>query len=143
MLQKRTYLVLPLTLVLLIGTLTGCKKAIQSAQEDFVVSLITNNIWVITLYSENGINQTALFNGYDFKFNKDLTVYGRIAGQPDAGGTWKGDASAMTITSSFPNGPAPLNKLTGIWNITKTTLTSVKSTRTENGVTYNLDLQKK
>lgn len=133
-------------ILLLSATITTnwcCKKAIENAQEDFVVNLITNNLWVITLYSENGTDQTVLFNGYDFKFNKDLTVYGRITGQPDAAGTWKGDAAAMTITSSFPNGPAPLTKLTGVWNITKTTLTSVKSTRTENGVTYNLDLLKK
>lgn len=121
----------------------GCKKAIQNAQEDFVVNLITNNLWVVTLYSENGANQTALFDGYDFKFNKDLTVFGRKTGQADAAGTWKGDATAMTITSGFPNGPAPLTKLTGVWNITKTTLTSVKSSRTENGITYNLDLLKK
>lgn len=130
-------------LVLILLCQYSCKKAIQTAQEDFVVNLITSNLWTVTLYSENGTNQTALFAGYDFKFNKDLTVWGQLAGQPDAAGTWRGDASAMTITSAFPNGPAPLQKLTGIWNITRTTLSSVKSTRTENGVTYLLDLQKK
>ena len=141
--QRWKTLVSALLLLATITTNWGCKKTIENAQEDFVVNLITNNLWVITLYSENGTDQSALFNGYDFKFNRNLTVYGRITGQPDAAGTWKGDVAAMTITSSFPNGPAPLTKLTGVWNITRTTLSSVKSTRTENGVVYNLDLQKK
>lgn len=140
--RNKTSIHLAVMALLILGQYS-CKKAIQSVQEDFVVNLITNNLWTVTLYSENGTNQTGLFAGYDFKFNKDLTVYGQLAGQPDAAGTWRGDASAMTITSAFPNGPVPLQKLTGIWNITRTTHSSVKSTRTESGVTYLLDLQKK
>jgi hypothetical protein len=129
--------------VMLSGTLTGCDKAVEDAKEDFVISLITNNLWVVTQFTEGSSNLTADFAPYEFKFNRDETVLGRRTGQPDAQGTWRGDAGSMTITSSFPNGPNPLNKLTGVWNITKTTLSSVKATRTNNGVVYNLDLSKK
>lgn len=128
---------------LLSTTLTGCKKTVEDAKEDFVISLITNNLWTVSQFTEGGSNLTTDFAPYDFKFNRDETVLGRRTGQPDAQGTWRGDAASMTITSSFPNGPAPLNKLTGVWNITKTTLSSVKATRTAGGVVYNLDLVKK
>jgi hypothetical protein len=123
--------------------LFGCQKAVEDAKEDLVINLITSNLWRVTTFTENGTNITAEFAPYDFKFNKDESVFGQRAGQPDAVGTWKGDAATMTITSSFPNGPAPLDKLTGVWNITKTTLSSVKATRTGGGYTYNLELQKK
>ena len=122
---------------------SGCKEEIQKAKEDLVVDLIVNNLWVVTNFTEGSTNITASFAPYDFKFNRDESVLGRKTGAPDAVGTWKGSAAAMTITSNFPSGPAPLDKLNGVWNITKTTLSTVKSTRTENGVTYFLDLQKK
>jgi hypothetical protein len=122
---------------------SGCKEEIQQAKEDLVVDLIVNNLWVVTNFTEGTTNITSSFAPYDFKFNRDETVFGRKTGAPDAVGTWKGSAAAMTITSNFPSGPTPLDKLNGVWNITKTTLSSVKSTRTENGVTYFLDLQKK
>ncbi len=127
---------------LLVG-LSSCKKAVEEAKEDFVVNLIVNNLWQVTNFTEGPDNITGQFADYEFKFNRDLTVFGRKPGQPDAAGTWKGDAGAMTITSAFPTGPAPLTKLTGVWNITRTTLSSVRATRTESGTVLNLELQKK
>lgn len=123
--------------------LAGCKEEIQQAKEDLVVDLIVNNLWVVTNFTEGSNNITASFAPYDFKFNRDESVLGRKTGSPDAVGSWRGSAEAMTITSNFPSGPTPLEKLNGVWNITKTTLSTVKSTRTVNGVTYFLDLQKK
>ncbi|HSC52464.1 MAG TPA: hypothetical protein VLC98_02515 [Phnomibacter sp.] len=139
--MRRSFIAPLLAVVLLFSS--GCKEEIQKAKEDLVVDLIVNNIWVVTNFTEGSSNITANFSSYDFKFNRDESVYGRKAGSPDAVGTWKGDAAAMTITSSFPLGTEPLTKLTGVWNITKTTMSSVKSTRTEGGVTYFLELQKK
>ncbi|HMP92946.1 MAG TPA: hypothetical protein PKD90_08760, partial [Phnomibacter sp.] len=75
--------------------------------------------------------------------NKDNTVYGRRTGFPDASGTWRGSSEDMSITSAFPASAAPLDKLTGKWMIKKTTLSSVNSTRTEGGITYELNLVKK
>jgi hypothetical protein len=141
--MKRFSLSFSLLVLLALGTLTGCDKAVQDAKEDFIYNLITNNLWVVTNFSEGGTNITDSFAPYQFKFNKDESVFGQRTGFTDATGTWKGDAGTMTITSSFPSGPAPLDKLTGVWNITRTTLSSVKATRTAGGVVFNLDLQKK
>ncbi len=121
----------------------GCKKAVQNAQEDFVVNLITSNIWLVTSFSENSTNITSGFSPYEFKFNKDGSVYGIKTGASNAVGTWAGNATNLTITSAFPAGPSPLDKLTGVWNITKTTLSSVKANRVDGSSTYYLELQKK
>jgi hypothetical protein len=139
----RRILVVGAALLVAVLAVSACKKAIQDAKEDFVVNLIVSNLWVISNFTEGPANITSQFAEYEFKFNRDLSVFGRKAGQPDAVGTWRGDASAMTITSAFPSGPAPLHKLTGVWNITRTTLSSVKATRTEAGTVMNLELQKK
>ncbi len=140
----RRLLIATLCFFLLVGIGSpGCKKTIENVKEDFVINLITNNIWLVTNFTEGSDNLTSSFVPYEFKFNKDETVHGIKTGAPDALGTWKGDANSMTITSSFPNGPVPLNKLTGVWHITKTTLSSVKATRTEGGMVYYLDLVKK
>lgn len=130
-------------LLVAVFAFSACKKAVQEAKEDFVVNLIVNNLWTVSNFTEGPATITGQFADYEFKFNRDLSVFGRKAGQPDAVGTWQGDAAAMTITSAFPAGPAPLNKLTGVWNITRTTLSSVRATRTEGGTILNLELQKK
>jgi hypothetical protein len=139
----RTTFILSILTLFSFAFLPACKKAVQKAQEDFVVNLIVNNTWVVTNFAEGSNNITASFTPYEFKFNRDETVFGKRTGQPDAMGTWKGDANSMTITAGFPSGPAPLNKLTGVWLITRTTLTSVTATRTEAGVVYNLSLASK
>jgi hypothetical protein len=122
---------------------SGCKKAIQNAQEDALMRLITNNIWLVTSYKEGNEDMTALFAPYEFKFNKDKSVLGKKAGAPDAVGSWVGSAETMSITSAFPNGPEPLTKLTGVWQVTKSTLTTVNSTREANGKIYYLNLKSK
>jgi hypothetical protein len=141
--RLRTALLLTILTIVSVGFMTACKKAVQKAQEDFVVNLIVNNTWMVTNFAEGSNNITASFTPYEFKFNKNETVFGKRTGQPDAMGTWKGDANSMTITAGFPSGPEPLNKLTGVWLITRTTLTTVTATRTEAGVVYNLSLASK
>ena len=124
--------------------LFGCQKAVEEAKEDLVMNLITSNLWIVNGFTENGSNISSSFTGYDFKFNEDESVFGRKSGLPDAVGTWRGDAATMTITSNFPSGPTPLEKFNGVWQITKTTLSSVKATRTgTSGISYTLELIKK
>jgi hypothetical protein len=129
-------------LVMAVGQ-SGCKKAVEAAKEDLLMNLITDNLWLVSNFKEGNTDLTNNFSVYEFKFNKDGTVYGKSAGQPDASGTWKGNSEDLSITSAFPNGPSPLDKLTGKWMITKTTMSSVKSNRVQGSTTYYLDLIKK
>jgi hypothetical protein len=122
----------------------GCsEKAIEQKKEDLLVQLITTNIWVMSSFFENTTDLSAQFNGYEFKFNTDGTVFGIKAGQANAVGTWVGSTAAMTIVSNFPNETSVLKKLNGTFNITSTTLSSVKATRTEGSNEFKLYLVKK
>ena len=135
------FLSLGLTFVMLITC--GCKKTVENAAEDFMTNLITNNLWLVDGFSAGTTIYTSDYSSYEFKFNKDGSVYGRKTGANDEVGTWKPDANAQTIISNFPNSPHPCNKLNGLWQIQKTTLSSVQANRFEAGVEYKLSLVKK
>jgi len=124
--------------------LMGCpKKIIEDIKQNYVMDLITGNIWVVKAFSEGSADLTTDFAPYEFKFNKDLTVFGQKAGTPDAVGTWLGDATTMTIQAAFPNETTILKKLTGTWKITSNTLSEVKANRFEGATEFKLHLQKK
>ena len=138
---KRMFLFLGLAAALTING--GCKKTVTKAAEDFMINLITNNIWLVSNFSEAGTNLTADFSVYEYKFNKDGSVWGQKTGVVNEVGTWAGNSDAQTITSFFPNSPHPCNKLNGVWQIQKTTLSSVTANRFEGSTEYKLYLVKK
>jgi hypothetical protein len=139
--KNRRFLFLGLTIILLINS--GCKKTVENAGEDFMTNLITNNLWLVDGFSVGTTIYTADFSSFEYKFNKDGSVYGRKTGASDEIGTWRPDANAQTISSNFPNSPHPCNKLNGLWQIQKTTLNSVQANRFDAGVEYKLSLVKK
>ncbi|TAD81093.1 MAG: hypothetical protein EAY75_18215 [Bacteroidetes bacterium] len=122
---------------------SGCKKAVEKVAEDFMVNLITNNLWVVDEFLEGSVNHTNDFKPYEFKFNKDGSVFGQRASMPNEVGTWQANSEAQTITSNFPVAPHPCNKLNGVWQIKKTTLSSVNAVRLEGSTEFKLFLVKK
>jgi hypothetical protein len=144
MIIKTRISVLWIALVLLVSGMAGCsKEKVQDAKEDFVMNLITSNLWKITLFTSGTEDYTSSFNVYDFKFDKDGTVSAMLGSTSVLAGTWAGSAENMTITSNFPTATSPLNKFNGVWKITKTTLSSVKSERYEGTVLLKCNLDKK
>jgi hypothetical protein len=132
-----------LLLVFAVAIGSSCKKVVTEAAEDFMVNLITNNIWLVESFSEGSTNLSADFKPYEFKFNKDGSVFGQRTGMPNEVGTWAANADAETITSNFPSAPHPCVKLNGVWQIKKTTLSSVNATRFEGATEFKLFLIKK
>ena len=136
-------------IILSLFVITGCfscsKEQKEQAKEDLVVNLITNNIWVVKNFTEDNNDLTLEFSDYEFKFNKDGTVYGihLSAPQPNAVGTWLGNATAMTIESYFKNETSVLKKLNGVWKIYDNTLSEVKAKRIEGQTEFKLYLIKK
>lgn len=134
-----------LTLAVLLGA--ACKKAVQSVAEDFMIKLITENIWKVTSFKNGTADVTAEFSEYEFKFNKDESVNAVKNGVVVNTGTWKGSEVGQTITSTFPpTTNYPIELLTGVWKVTKTAInpvTYVTSNRTEGGVLLVMRLDKK
>lgn len=130
------------SLLILILMLTGCKKAIEQAQEDYVVKAMTTGQWMVKSYIKGGSDVTASFNSYSFQFYDNRTVEARKNNQPQMTGTWEGNASAKTIFANYTTTSEPLSLLNGTWMITNNSLTYVEASLIANGEQRSLRLEK-
>ncbi|MBS1975688.1 MAG: hypothetical protein JST13_15175, partial [Bacteroidetes bacterium] len=119
----------------------SCKKLVQQQERNAAMNIITNGVWYVTLYSENGTDITSSFSGYVFQFKQDGTVVG-TKDSVSITGTWAANINDHTITSNFPNASSPLVKLNGVWKITDSSVDYVVANATINDSTENLKLQK-
>jgi hypothetical protein len=113
--------------LLLVISVTSCKKAIENAARDFVLEAMTNGQWSITRFTQNGNDITSGFAGYSFQYYKNETVDAIKNGVVEKTGTWKGDANSMSISASFNNAGTPLVLINGTWKITKNSLSYVEA----------------
>jgi hypothetical protein len=130
------------TLLILLPLLTSCKKAIESAKEDLVISAMTDGQWRVTKFIKGATNRTADFTPYKFQFKKDNTVDAINNAATESTGSWNADAATRTISSSFTSANATISLLNGTWQITNTSWTFVEATQSANGETLSLRLDK-
>jgi hypothetical protein len=134
-----------LYLILLSGILlASCKKFIQNQEQKAVISDVTNGMWYVTGYEQNGVNITPAFSGYLFKFNANNTVTGIFNNTDSTPGEWLVNINAKTITSDFPGAGYPLNQLNETWYVTDsyTDSVSAQSVDTVNHTSNFLQLKK-
>jgi len=109
--------------------LTGCKKAVENAQEDLVILAMTDGQWGVTSFTQNGNNITTDFASYKFKYYSNKTVDAIKNGTIEKTGTWDGDAASMTTSANFNTPPYPLNLINGSWHIDRNSWTYVEATQ--------------
>ncbi len=132
-----------LLILLFFGTLlTGCKKTIESIQEDLVLKAMTDGQWKITTFVNNGTTITADFNAYKFQYYSNKTVDAIKNGVVEITGAWDGNANAMTTYANFIAATYPIQLINGTWNITKNSWTYVEATQTVGSDTKFLRLDK-
>ena len=119
----------------------SCKKYIQQQEQNALVSLVTDGVWVVTRYLDNGTDITPSFSGYVFRFNTNGTVTGTI-GSVVTNGTWSGDINTRTIMSDFPSVGDPLQKLNHTWKVTDSYPDSVAANTVIDTTTNVLNLHK-
>lgn len=112
--MKKMFSVLMIPVLLLAF---GCKKENKTVNE---VSDISGSSWRLTLFSDKNQDETAMFNGYIFVFEKSGKL---LATKNDATqeGTWREDriANKLVIDLGRPEAPnLPLGELTDEWVIT-------------------------
>lgn len=132
-----------LTITLLLWVLTGCKKIIESVQEDIVIKAMTDGQWKVTKFKRDTTDVTASFAPYQFQFRTDKTVEAIVNNGVENKGSWTADAAAKTIASSFGGTAVPtLQLLNGTWVITNNSWTFVEATQTVNTEVRTLRLDK-
>ncbi len=130
-----------ISLFLLTLCLLGCKKKTE-VLEDLVVQAMTTGQWKITSFQENGVDRTADFSPYRFKYNTDNTVNAIKNGAIEKTGTWSGNASTMSIVAEFPNATQPLLIINGTWNITRNGWSFVEANISQSGTLKTLRLDR-
>jgi hypothetical protein len=131
-----------LPLLLIILSLTGCKKYIENKKEDVIVNAMTSGQWVVTSFSQNSTDLTSSFSGYKFQYYSNKTVEAIKNNAVDKTGTWNGDASTLTISASFSNVTEPLSLLNGTWHIDNNSWTFVVASQNTGTETRSLRLDK-
>ena len=129
--------------LLLIFSLTNCKKIKEDIQEKKVLDFITNGQWKIIELTKGGIDYVGDFTGYQFQFKTNNFVDAIKSGMIQKTGTWQGDVTNYTITSTFPGDTVyPLTLLNGVWQIVDGSDNYVKATKNEGGELSILKLEK-
>lgn len=120
----------------------SCDKAVENKQKDLLIEAMTNGVWLVDFYSENNIDITSYFDGYEFQFVENGVVMA-TKNYAMTHGTWTGDFETQMITSDFPGATDPLAKLNGSWKIVDSHLDYVKSERITTSGKNILYLKKK
>jgi hypothetical protein len=133
-----------LAILLLFFTVSffSCKKYVAQQEQNAAINIITNGVWYVEQYLQNGTDITSSLSSYNFQFRSDGTVTG-TSGSISITGTWTADITSKTITSSFPTGSGPLNNLDAVWKITDSSVDYVVANTSLNSNTNNLRLQKR
>ena len=125
------------------GVHSGCKKAVVDASKELLLEIMTNGRWVVEVYSQDNIDLTAEYTGYEFQFYRDGNLQG-IKGSDVTNGTWVPDTRNLTMQSSFPLGSNTLLiRLNETWKITKSSMSHVEAKPLSNTKTAYLKLIKK
>ncbi len=131
-----------LIIILICFAFTNCKKAIENAQEDALIHIMTDGQWSVTSFKKGMDDVTADFAGYKFQFKSNKTVDAIKNNSIEKTGTWDGNAYSRSITSNFANAISPLLLLNGTFIITDSGLTYVEANQTVNGELRMLRLDK-
>ena len=121
--MKRAY---PVFLTISLVLFFSCKKYVQQQEKKAALAVITDGFWYVSGYQENGVNITASFSGYLFKFDANSTVTG-TKNSVSTAGVWSVDLVSQSITTNFPAANDTLKKLNETWKITDSYTDSVSA----------------
>ncbi len=75
--------------------------------DDLILKSMTEGQWVITSFTENGINKTTDFSGYKFQYHTNKTVDAIKNGNLEKTGNWDGSTLDKTTWAEFPGATLP------------------------------------
>lgn len=108
---------LPVVAILILTSSLSCKKLIEDKQRAVILDAMTNGVWIVEQYIENGLNITSDFLNYEFQFYENGKVNATL-GTNVVNGTWEADVNKYTITSNFGAAVHPVPKLNATWLLT-------------------------
>lgn len=104
---------------------TSCTPGLDSPS---VGNIDTTGTWRVSLFTDNGTNETIDFAGYSFSFNGNGTVSATKSGTTQ-NGTWSLSAGSGKFNIDLgpkTNANKPLGELTDDWKIIVTSFSEIK-----------------
>lgn len=100
----------------------------------------TSGSWKVTFFEEDGIAQTAYFNGYDFSFNANKTVVASN-GDTSVNGSWSSfiDSGDTKFVLNFNAVSGPFEEISEDWRVISNSATKIEL-RHESGGDGSIDL---
>ena len=92
-----------LVALIMITSLSGCKKIKENIQEKRALDIITSGQWKVTVFKSSATDYTADFTGYSFQFKTDEKVDAIKNSTVQKTGSWYADANNYRIIAAFPS----------------------------------------
>ena len=88
---------------------------------------VTSGTWRVTLFQEDGTNQTSNFNGYHFSINSNGTMVA-VNGSTTKNGTWStySDSGSTKFDITFPDANGPFEEITEDWRVLSSSTTKLE-----------------
>jgi hypothetical protein len=131
-----------LCLLFISVSLLSCKKAIENLQENYIIKIMVDGQWKVTLYRDNGVDRLSGFLPYSFQYHRDMTVDAIRDGAVETTGDWGGNVSNKTVWADFGSPGDPIELLNGTWLITNNTTTYVILVQETSGGTRQMRIDK-
>lgn len=138
----KTKATLFVAVLLLSFTFSSCEKAEQFLQKAVLQQIITNDRWVIEVFTVSGTDVTQEYVPYEFEFHTDGKVIA-FKSTETLVGNWKEDLTALSIETNFSNPTVTLERLNNIWFVGKTSATAVEARAITATAVYQMRLVKK
>lgn len=110
-------------------TLLSCSK--DDSSTDNTPTQVEENFstgtWKVTLFEEDGVNQTSYFNGYNFSFNTNKTVVA-TNGSNTVNGTWNSfvDSGSTKFDLNFSVSSGPFEEISEDWRVISNSSTKIE-----------------
>ena len=114
--------IITIVLALFVFSFSACKKDDNSSTTNTTSNIIQQGNWRVTLYNDNGTDETNLFAGYAFTFNSNGTFLA-VKSSSTVNGNWNSgiDDSQNKLFLNFGT-TSPFDELNDDWHfIEKTT----------------------
>ena len=105
-----------LFLLLFVAVMASCNKTAPI--------IMSKEVWIVHLYTENGKDETSDLAGYEFDFDKSGTFKATFSGTTESG-TWTYTDSGKKMTLDI-SGTAKLDKIKGNWIVTAQSSTMIE-----------------
>lgn len=130
--MKKLILIPALFCLFMLNVASMCSSDDDSSDDNSppvgtIVDNTTSGTWRVTLFQEDGSNQTSNYSGYNFTINTAGTIVA-VNGSTTKSGTWSvySDSGYSKFDILFPDTNGPFEEISEDWRVLSSTATKLE-----------------